>query len=251
MISNMDIVDIVVKVLEGLSYICAIGVLIIAIKGLSQITIARQSLSLGSKRDALRVTDSQVVSFFSVTMPQYDASKITREEKDILETLIIDEQGHINFKAIKKENKQKLPDFNLNKKSDRDRYEHFLRVIFNKKRESFNMVEAFSSSFVSGLADEKSAYATLGKAYCIMIENYENLLSYFGSKGYYKNTLILYRLWNKRLVKEEAEKEVRLLEKNISESDKSLNDAKKKLSKVKREIGKIEDEQIVSIGTEG
>jgi len=75
-------------------------------------------------------------------------------------------------------------------------------------------------------------------------------LRHFGAKGYYKNTLTLYTLWNKRLVKEETEREVSIIEKDINASSKTLEDARLKIKKLKKEINLIEDEEIVSIGTE-
>jgi len=125
--------DIVIKVLEGLSYLCAVGILIIAIKGLSQITVARKSLSLSSKRDALRVTNTQVQSFFQVIMPAYENQRLTSAESKLVQSTAVDENGNFDFKKIRKKNVDGLGGHELRTKNGRRLYEHDVTVAFEKK----------------------------------------------------------------------------------------------------------------------
>jgi|GEM_PF-3392878 len=260
----MDTLTVVVKILEGVSYVLTIGLFVVAILGLQQIrvarkqitiarkqiTIARKSLSLESKRDSLRVTDNQITQFFNTILPSYEQNLITTRQLHIRDSFTLDDDGEIDYKAIKKAHKERGITYSLATKADKDKYENDIRKVFDVKRQSFNMIEAFSSSFVSGLADEKAAYMALGPAYCDIMKRYIHMLRHYNKDGYYKRSITLYNLWSKRLAREHTERELHKLENEVERSDETLKDTKDKLQRLKDEISTIEDEEIISIGTE-
>ena len=243
-----------IKILEGLSYLAAIGIVYLAYKGLEQIKVglkqidfARKTLNLESKRDALRASNEAVRSFFEVILPEYEKHKFTREDRNLLQSIKLDDDNSIDFDAIDTKN---IGEYDLKNDHSRNKYTLDIRLAFDKKRQAYNLIESFASTFSSGLADEKSAYTALGVVFCDIIKPYLTPLNHFNQSGYYKNTLTIYNLWSKRLFKEEVAKDVIAAESDIKILEKSLESSKTELITVKGEINKIEDEKIISLGTE-
>jgi len=69
--------------------------------------------------------------------------------------------------------------------------------------EVINRLEAFSVYFIKGIADEKVAFASIGKSFCRSVEdNYATITLLRGSKNpnrHYDNLVELYKCWKQRL----------------------------------------------------
>lgn len=232
--------DTSLKVLEGISYVCAIFIAYIAYKGLEQIKVARRVSTLASKRDALRSSQESVDSFFSNVLPRADKSKITTEERKIVDSLVLSEDLKIDSEATDKKINNL---FDLSEEEELAKYKAALGKAFNKKREMFNLLESLSSAFTSGLADEKKAWIAIGMPYCDIVEPYINLIKLYNASGYYNNIVTLYTLWEKRIYKEAVSKQAKSLEADLRSN---LGE----VEKMKLEINAIEDKEIVSLGTD-
>lgn len=243
---NIDF-DLIRKTIETLSYLAPWVLVVVAIKGLSQLRIARKAISYESKRDSLKVGHEQILAFFNTFLPMYEQGKNNVEEQKLLKYLAVDEDNGLDFKQI---NKNIASGTKLKTKDSRVKYLNNIKLIFEKRRQSFNILEAFSSSFTSGLADEKSAYVALGKTYTKVLESYIPAIKFFNGEGYYNNILTLYQLWTKRLSREAISREVVSLEQIMSDAQSELDDNRKRFKKVKTEISEIEEEKIISVGTE-
>jgi len=165
----------------------------------------------------------------------------------LLESLKLTDNGKINAHALPERIRQK---YDFSKEYGLEKYRRDILAAFEVKREAFNLTEAFATSFTSGLADEKTAYLAMGQAYCREIEPYENVLIYFNHEGFYKNTVILYTLWDKRLNKDKIIQEVTTADAETESARKALNKKQEALAKIKKEISNIEDKEIVSLGTD-
>lgn len=137
--------------LEIIYFISGPAVAVIAFLALGQIRVAkeqleaqRQTLRISSKRDALRLTADQMSEYSSKIVPLLNA----------LDKKIKDEQitYFSKFKVEVCSDSIKVSPLN----ADVDVKETF--KIANEIVAASNALEAFSSYFVSGVADEKMAY---------------------------------------------------------------------------------------------
>lgn len=245
--------EILLKILEGLSYLCAIGVLVAAFKGLGQIKVglgqiemAKKNARLESKRDSLRCANEAVASFFNMILPTYEKGSRKPEDLQLLKSVRVTENGKINVEGLSKKIKEQ---YDFTKEDQLKDFEITVLRAFEPVRETFNLLEAFTTTFTSGLADEKAAYVAMGQAFCKMVKPYDQALAYFNNQGFYKNTSALYNLWNKRLNKDKIIQEVALAETETELAQSELDQKRKALAKIKKEISSIEDKGIVSIGT--
>lgn len=241
--------DILLKVIEGVSYLATVSLAYFAFKGLKQIKIARRSISLESERDALRVTNEAIRNFYTIYMIEYEKVKYSKEDKLLLNSVKLNELKTLDFSEIKKS--KEIP-FDLRSKNGRAQYVETIFNLFERKRQYYNMMESFSAIFTSGLGNDTVSFRTLGRAYCSTLEDSIELLTFFGGKGYYSNLIALYRLWKKRVSKDDLIKKIELVEaqkNSLEDSYKELEVSYSELDRIKKEISEIEDEEIKSIGT--
>jgi|SRR5947209_153083 len=89
-----------------------------------------------------------------------------------------------------------------------------------------NLLNGIAAMFVSGVADEKTAFPIFGRAFCGTVSLYYDVIS-MARKSQphtpYSNCVELYQIWSARLSKEELELARRNLEKQIENiSDKEI-----------------------------
>lgn len=243
---TMEALDITVKVLEGLSYLATAALLVVAIIGLQQIRISRRALKLTSKRDALKITNEQIAVFLDRILGSHTDSRLSNADMKIIQSVALDDDGKLDLKAITK----KSPKTKLDTDEEKELYIQSIIRTFEGSRQIFNQVEAFASTFTSKLGDEKTAYRALGKTYCVMVDDYINILKYFNTNGYYKNTITLHSLWKLRLDREVVEADLKKLDANLGTVEEEAMKQRAEIEKLKLEISEIEAEEITSIGTD-
>lgn len=229
--------SLVVKILEALSYVSSIILVPLAFYGLKQISVTKNNTIKESKRDSLRVASSQIECFFKDILPKSNHQILSKEDKEILKSFTLNDELGIDYdQSFKKLTKENL-------KLTKEKYLRSIFELFDKNLHIINTIEAFSSSFTSGLGDENTAYKALGKTFTNIIDDYINLIRYFNNDGYYKNVIIIYELWKQRLTKEEVTRDSKKLRAQ-------LNDSIDKLDSIEKNINKIEDKSIKSIGVD-
>ncbi len=194
----MNYWDIIFKIIEALSNLGTVAVAVLAyislrqIKiGLEQIKIAKDTSKLNSQRDSIKAANEAIANFFNIILPKDEEQKITTDERTLLKSLEIDSSGKINFEAIVKTSEE----LEFGTEKGRNAYKIKLRKAFEKKRVTFNLVESFSTFFMSRLADEEIAYKALGLAFYGLVKDFEKILTYYNQEGFYNNTIALYDLW--------------------------------------------------------
>lgn len=173
----------------------------IAFLALGQIRVAKEqmeeqkrSLKLTSKRDALKLTAEQVTLYCDKTIPLQNtlSAKLELHNVEILEKFEI-EFGSNSIKVIPPEENFKFEEFTVFAKE-------FIDVA--------NSMESFSTYFVSGVADEKFAYLSLGSTFCNSMKKMAPILIPISKDGrHFSATLELYRIWGLRLENEDLEKQ--------------------------------------------
>jgi len=173
----------------------------------NQLIIAKQQLiesqnqiKITSQREAANIAADKVRDYCTEIIP--------------FENRIFDEKVKINYIEFK----GPIRNFTNDevKDWDKDFLDWFLKKpieITELELNVLNKLEAFSIYFIKGIADEKIAFSSIGKAFCESVKRlYPTMTIFRGSKNPNKDYEILiqlYRLWSERLesYKTEFEKE--------------------------------------------
>lgn len=84
--------------------------------------------------------------------------------------------------------------------------------------EVFNPIESFSLFFVSGIADEKIAYLTVGTTFLGSVKRYLPLYVILSNGKHFNNTFKLFMIWHNRREKEILEKEKHAIEQKLNKN---------------------------------
>jgi len=192
--------------LELIYFISGPAVAVIAFFALGQIRIAkeqleaqRQTLRISSKRDALRLTADQISEYSSKVIPLLNA----------LDKKIKDEQitYFSKFKVEVCADSIKVSPLN----TDADIKETI--KVASEIASASNALEAFSSYFVSGVADEKMAYLSLGTTFCNSVRNLAPLLVQLNANNRRSPAMLnLFTIWSCRLESEALNKQKKEIE---------------------------------------
>lgn len=147
------------EILELLYLLSGPVIAVLAYLALEQIKIARKQLEeqrkatrINSKRDALKTMSEQIAKYGSEIIPLINALdyKIKSE----------------NIEYFKKSKVEITPEgMNIFPCSDSDEIEK-VKSIFPEFTEMMNALEGFSTFFISGVADEKTAFHSLSTTFC-------------------------------------------------------------------------------------
>lgn len=165
----------------------------IAYFALDQIKIAKEqlieqkkALKISSKRDSLKLTADQVSLYCNTIIPLQNIfeEKKTREHRELLNSFKIDFEDN----AIKVTPPKQDVDFTT-----------FIQI--SKELVAVaNAMESFSTYFVSGVADEKIAYLSLGSTFCDTMNKMAPILIPLSNGGRrFSSVLDLYSIWGSRL----------------------------------------------------
>ncbi|MDD2382853.1 MAG: hypothetical protein PHN18_01545 [Sulfurospirillaceae bacterium] len=164
---------------------------IFAYFALQQIKVAKESISINSTRDSLKLTAEQVKYYNNIIIP------LQNEFNTYIKSI-----GTKAFQA-----KAFIPD-----KAFDTNFEGIVRKLVPLANE----IESFSLYFTSGVASEEQAYHSLSFTYCSNIGEILPLISEVANgKHAYTATAELYSIWqnrneNENLLKNKSEIDVRL-----------------------------------------
>ncbi len=194
--------------LEIAYFISGIIVAIAAVFALYQLKIAKDSIKIQSKREALSLTVSQCNYYSSTILKLQDTlyEKRVASDCDFFESKkwTVDTDGenvtvHLNCKEHPSLNEINLIAYEL------------LDVV--------NSMEAFSVYFTSKVADESVAYSTLGHTFINTAEVYMPwLILNYKSDGSFSNLVKLYVLWKNRKKQEQMKLKLDILKKEMDKN---------------------------------
>lgn len=193
--------DILLHTLEGVSYAMTPILVVVAVIGLRQLNISKRTFELTAKREQIKATHEQLKYFSDEVIPLVDELYAFEKEKKITifkksSFTLTDESAEIRVRS----NGKTKEEFNLVGP-------HVVKIM--------NRLESVSTAFTSGLADEKTAFDVIGRAYCNASKKLFPLALAAGS-DYYQNNLALYKLWNNRIETEQLEAKRTAIEEELS-----------------------------------
>ncbi|MCK9345239.1 MAG: hypothetical protein M0P64_03935 [Candidatus Pacebacteria bacterium] len=194
---------------EQLSLFVNIGTFIVALTALSSIKVAKDSIQISAKRDSVKYA-SDLVKFYLKDF--VDASTSTYRYK-----------SNINYKKSEFDTSKGMKEFTIEEfreMYDPAKVKEILSINLEQDRKNVemlhltlaerNLLETFSTPFISGVADEEIAFGSVGVSFCHSVEN--NWVEYCIVRtrkaeqfSYFQNTIKLYNIWNNRIKKFQLE----------------------------------------------
>ncbi len=192
--------------LEAGYYLSTMVLLVVAIIGLKQLKISRENAKITATRESLKLANSQIHYYLTEIIKLQDLlfAEIDRlgiKLFDKAEVHIKDNSIKVNLKSAYKE-REKIKDITC-----------LLDV--------FNAMESFSSFFTSGVADETTAFSSIGKTYCNTIKTLMPILIILAPGGF-TNIFKLFLLWNNRIEEQKLQDKKRNIENELSRIDNKI-----------------------------
>ena len=197
------------EILELLYLLSGPAIAVLAYLALAQIKIARKQLEeqrkatrISSKRDALKTMSEQVAKYGSEIIPLINAldHKIESENIEFFSKSKVE---------ITSEGMKVFPCSDLDEREK-------VKSKFKEFTDMMNALEGFSAFFISGVADEKTAFHSLSTTFCNTVKDKAPLILMTSEgKHHFEATLSLFRVWNTRLETENLEKKKSELERKL------------------------------------
>jgi hypothetical protein len=186
-------------VFETLYFVATFGIAIATIYALKQIGVLRHSIRIQSARDALRVTSDQITLYLEKIIPSVD----------------------MLYEKIEKHNVKFFDGWTVNIENEEIIIKHVGRPNANNLKSiddtpTLNMLEAFSTYFVTGLADSNIAFSAVGKTYLNTTKRLMPLIKFYNENGYYSNIIKLFIAWENKRNHEQLSKDLKNIEEKIN-----------------------------------
>lgn len=204
--------DKIKDVLEIIYFISTPLLVLFAYKALGQIKMAkdqieesRTSRKLNSKRESYKLAAEKCDHFLNILIPQMNSidKKLEKEESkffDKSEVIIDNENIIVEPSTTEPEALVKL-------------------ILDIPILDLLNALEGFAVFFVSGVADEKVAFLTIGRTYCNTVRKFLPLIVPLSDNGeHFVHTLKLFTIWNSRIEKDNLEKEKAEIDKKLKKT---------------------------------
>ena len=193
------------QVLEIINYCATIVLVIVAIIGLKQLKISKETRKITSKREAFKIAAEQCT---------YYMEKIIPEINDLDELIRKKEIDFFNKSKVKIENDK----LSLIPHSDNKSLDKLIDKALTEVMTVTNMLEGFSLYFVSGVASEEVGFNTVGNTFVYSVKKYLPFYISMSQGSGYKHTMTLFMNWHKKLESEKLNKEKKKIEQKLKES---------------------------------
>jgi hypothetical protein len=202
----MEFFDSTKSIAENLSLISNPILAMFAVVGVVQIFQAKKALVINSKRDAANLATQQIKDYNERIIPvltKYDFALI----EDKVSAIKIEVGEFSEAYLIEK----------LGNKLVLDKYKESIKYVV-LLCDALNALEAFSTYFTKGVADEQIAYSAVGRTFCYSVENYFFEISSCRNENdpTYQNIIELYHIWKPRLDKDRLIREQETILKKMS-----------------------------------
>jgi len=238
----MEIFDNSKSILENLYFLSGPALAVLGLFIFRQIKLAKTQLTIAKQQLEESQEELKINSQRQAANLAADKVKEYVNEIIILENKIFDEKLKINFPSYKGEIKEFTND--EIKDWDKDFLDAFLKKPDNialLELEIVNRLEAFSVYFIKGIADEKIAFNSIGRAFCDSVRRFYPIITLLrGRKNPnkpYEILIQLYRCWEQRLETYKIE----------AEKDELSKEVKAKLEKLEQLSEKKTDLDIIKI----
>ena len=181
--------------------------MLFAYKALEQIKVTKDLAKINAKREAYKVTADECRYYSEKIIPLIN----TLDKK-------VDELGAQIFqKSVVKVGANSIEVKPFTNYIDHD---DVIEKLTGEFVDVANALSGFSTYFVSGIADEKLAYNTLGRTYCNTVKKYAPLLVLISKEN--NSAIQLFVIWSNRAIKDKALLEKRKIEEKIKNTSEMI-----------------------------
>lgn len=213
----MEIFDTSKSLIENIYLLSGPLIAILGLAGIIQLKLTKKAIIISSKREAAKFAANQIDVYLSHIMPLINQIFDSEKKEKI---------NGIKLKTREFNNKAVIEELGIEKVA-----EVFALRMKNPKLKLLNSIEAFSTYFTKGIADEEIAFSAVGLTFCNTIESLHFDIAICRKKEEeysFQNLVSLYEIWSSRLKKEKLSRE----------KDEILN-----------QINKINNDKVNPIGT--
>ncbi|MFD2697809.1 hypothetical protein ACFSQ0_07375 [Mesonia sediminis] len=193
------------QVLEIINYIATIILVIVAIIGLQQLKISKETRKITSKREAFKIAAEQCNFYLEKIIPEINKLNKVIEKKE----LDFFSKSQVNIDGEK---------ISVVPYTENDSIERLIDKGIDEVMTVSNLLESFSLYFVSGVASEEVGFNTVGNTFVYSVKNYLPFYISMSNSGAYKHTLSLFVNWNNKIELEKLNKEKDKIEKKLKGS---------------------------------
>ncbi|MCM4170960.1 hypothetical protein DHD32_05685 [Arenibacter sp. TNZ] len=202
---------IVKNILEIIYLISAPVLVYLAYRGLRQIDEAKnqvlatkESRIINAKRESYKIAADKCEYYLTTIIPLINILDRAIRENNIeyfeKSTVTMTKNGMVTKQIFKDEDER-------------------FKILDLPTLDVYNRLEGFSIFFVSGVADEKVGFLTIGNTFCYSVKIYLPHLLRLSGQKYFNNVLELYSIWYNRLEKERLETEKSNIDKALNENN--------------------------------
>jgi len=193
----MPFFDVTKSLVENMYFLSGPILAILGFAAIIQLRLTKKAIVISSKREAARLAADQIDVYTSKIIPlQNDLYTAELKENIPKEKIAIGEFSRAAVVAV-------LGEENL-RKNEATRLRLVVPLL-----SVINSMEAFSTYFTKGIADEEIAYSAVGRTFCYSVESlYFDIASCITSKEdkSFQNIVGLYQIWRSRMEKEKLDK---------------------------------------------
>jgi hypothetical protein len=181
-------IETVRTILEFVYFGSAPIIAIIAIIGLRQLKIAKETVRISAKREAIALAATQCQVYGTTIIPLHNLLDDAIAKNGITifkeaEVVVEKDRAKVKFPKGIWHGEQ-------------------ISKIAKELAEVLNSMESFSVYFISGVADEQVAFSTVGATFCFTVRKLLPVILLHVETGHFKNIFSLFLMWNARIERE-------------------------------------------------
>lgn len=177
--------------LQYISYLSEIGLFVVSIIGLKQLTLTREIAKINAKRESVKLANDQISFYLTKIIDLQNALNVEIERNNIS----IYKKTHFTIKNNGVSIKVDTNEYEIRKEIEK------LDKIISYRLDVLNSMEIFASFFTSKVADEEIAFKAVGRTYCNTVEELMFDIARHVPEGYHQDILDLFLIWNSRMQK--------------------------------------------------
>lgn len=198
--NQMNIFDTSKSLVENIYLLSGPVLALLGFAAIIQLRLTKKAIVISAKRSAAELASKQVEIYNKEIIPFQD-KLFSKEEKNTM-------------KRIKLKDLEKFTHTELDSRIDKETQNKIIKENIQNLHEILeilNSMEAFSIYFTKGVADEEIAYSSVGRTFCLSIENYSTDICFLRQNdetSAFNNLVKLYSIWNSRVKSEKLSKEL-------------------------------------------
>jgi hypothetical protein len=192
-------------ILELLYFAAGVALAVVATIGLRQLTIAKNTAQMSALRESFKLAAGQCLFFLHDVVPVLNALDVAIKQNnvDFLGKSRVQVSGD-NIRLLTKPSSEFKEQFNL---------------IAHETAAALNVLEGFSVFFISGVASEEVAFASVGDSFCDSVRKLLPIILVVENGVNYQSILKLFKIWNARLESKNLEMTKAAIEERLNRID--------------------------------